>query len=132
MIGAIAGDIIGSIYERNPVKSTEFPLFSDPSTFTDDTVLTIASAYTILNKSDYAESFRKFGSKYPNACYGGIFYNWLFSSGGPYNSWGNGSAMRASPVGFAFGSVKEVLGEAKRSAKVTHDHPDGVKTNRAS
>jgi len=132
MIGAIAGDIIGSVYEWKSVKSPDFPLFKKSSKFTDDTVLTVATAYTILNKTDYADSFRKFARKHPLAGYGGKFTIWMVTGSGPYNSWGNGSAMRVSPVGFAFNSVEEVLDEAKRSAEVTHNHPEGIKGAQAT
>jgi ADP-ribosylglycohydrolase len=133
MLGAIAGDIIGSVYEQYPIKTTEFPLFQRHSRFTDDTVLTVAVAWAILEKTDYAASLRAFGRKYPNAGYGGAFWNWLFDpDGGPYNSWGNGSAMRVSPVGFAFSTVDEVLSEAKKSAEVTHNHPEGIKGAQAT
>ena len=133
MLGAIAGDIIGSVYEGSPIKSTEFPLFQPHSTFTDDTVLTVAVAHSILSGTDYATSLKTFGLKYPNAGYGGSFIGWLFSEGDQaYNSWGNGSAMRVSPVGFAFDSIEEVLEEAKRSAEVTHNHPEGIKGAQAT
>lgn len=133
MLGAIAGDVIGSVYEAHPIKSMDFPLFGRESQFTDDTVLTVATAYSILEKCDYAEAFRTFGRRYPRAGYGGAFYHWLFSSqSGPYNSWGNGSAMRVSPVGFAFESVDAVLEEAERSASVTHNHPEGIKGAQAT
>jgi len=133
MLGAIAGDIIGSVFEANPVKNTDFPLFSTYSTFTDDSVLTIAAAYSILEKVDYAKAFKVFGQKYPDAGYGGSFYHWIFSpSSGPYNSWGNGSAMRVSPVGFAFDSIDDVLHEAGKSAAVTHNHPEGIKGAQAT
>jgi len=133
MIGAIAGDIIGSVYEANPIKSTSFPLFSPHSRFTDDTVLTVAVAFSILNNVDYASAIKKFGLKYPHAGYGGSFYRWLHSvESKPYNSWGNGSAMRVSPVGFAFNSIKDVLAEAKKSAEVTHNHPEGIKGAQAT
>ncbi|MCP4370948.1 MAG: ADP-ribosylglycohydrolase family protein, partial [Deltaproteobacteria bacterium] len=133
MIGAIAGDIIGSVYEANPIKSTSFQLFSDHSRFTDDTVLTIAVAFSILNNIDYASSIKNFGLKYPHAGYGGSFYRWLHSAESkPYNSWGNGSAMRVSPVGFAFNSIEDVLAEAKKSAEVTHNHPEGIKGAQAT
>ena len=127
MLGAIAGDIIGSVYEGNPVKSTEFLLFSANSVYTDDTVLTVAIAHAILEGMDYGVSLKTFGRKYPYAGYGGAFFNWIFSSDmEPYNSWGNGSAMRVSPVGFAFNSVDAVLREAEKSAEVTHNHPEGI------
>ena len=133
MIGAIAGDIIGSVYEANPIKSTSFPLFSAHSRFTDDTVLTVAVAFSILNNFDYASSIKNFGLKYPHAGYGGSFYRWLHSAESqPYNSWGNGSAMRVSPVGFAFNSIEDVLAEAKKSAEVTHNHPEGIKGAQAT
>lgn len=133
MIGAIAGDIIGSVYEWAKAQTTEFPLFQDNSAFTDDTVLTVAVAYAIVKKKDYGECLKLFGRAYPYAGYGLNFQRWLFSeSSGPYNSYGNGSAMRVSPVGFAFNSVDEVLDEAKKSAEVTHNHSEGVKGAQAT
>lgn len=133
MIGAIAGDIIGSVFEHNPIKTTAFPLFSAPSRFTDDTVLTIAVASSILKKVDYASSLKMLGRKYPFAGYGISFFQWLHSKDSkPYNSWGNGSAMRVSPVGFAFDSIDEVLNEAQKSAEVTHNHPEGIKGAQAT
>ena len=128
MIGAIAGDVIGSVFEHYAIKSTQFELFSRYSRFTDDTVLTMAIANAIMRKIDYASSLRTFGAKYPQAGYGASFFRWISSSDmKPYNSWGNGSAMRVSPVGFAFESEDEVLKEAKKSAQVTHNHPEGIK-----
>lgn len=128
MLGAIAGDIIGSVYEWNNIKRTDFELFNDRSTFTDDTVLTVAVADCILYKKNYAETFKEYGRKYPDAGYGGRFYKWIFSDNQQaYNSFGNGSAMRVSPVGFAFHNLEEILAEAKRSAEVTHNHPEGIK-----
>jgi ADP-ribosylglycohydrolase len=128
MIGAIAGDIIGSAFEWHPVKRTDFELFSRASTFTDDTVLTVAVADCILSGKSYAGAFKDYGGRFPNAGYGGMFSSWLISDSlRPYNSFGNGSAMRVSPVGFAFGTLEEVLAEAKRSAEVTHNHPEGIK-----
>jgi len=133
MIGAIAGDVIGSIFEHYAIKSTQFPLFSPYSRFTDDTVLTVAIADSILRKADYAASLKMFGQKYPNAGYGGSFFRWIYAGDSkPYNSWGNGSAMRVSPVGFAFNSMKDVLHEARESAKVTHNHPEGIKGAQAT
>ncbi len=127
MIGAIAGDIIGSVYEANPIKTVDFPLFTEYSRFTDDTVLTIATAHALMTDLDYAAAYRQFGRAYPRAGYGGTFINWLMlDEAPPYNSWGNGSAMRISPVGFAFGSMQNVLEEAKKSAAVTHNHPHGI------
>lgn len=128
MIGAIAGDIIGSVYEWNNIKTTAFELFVSRSTFTDDTVLTTAVADSILKKIDYAAALKAYGRRYPHAGYGGMFMKWILSEKSqPYNSFGNGSAMRVSPVGFAFDSIEDVLYEAKRSAVVTHNHPEGIK-----
>jgi ADP-ribosyl-[dinitrogen reductase] hydrolase len=133
MIGAVAGDIIGSVFEQNPIKTTIFPLFRSHSRFTDDTVLTIAVAYSILNNTDYGFSLKLFGQKYPFAGYGLSFFHWLQSAQSkPYNSWGNGAAMRVSPVGFAFDSKDEVLTEAEKSAAVTHNHPEGIKGAQAT
>ncbi len=133
MLGAIAGDVIGSVYEARPVKRTDFQLFPRGACFTDDTVLTVATAAALLGDGDYAAAYRRFGRAYPHAGYGGSFYQWLFSEGaGPYGSWGNGSAMRVSPVGFALDAIEEVLAEAARSAAVTHDHPEGIKGAQAT
>jgi len=128
MLGAIIGDIIGSSYEFEGLKSTTFPLFTSTSKFTDDTVLTVAVADCLLHNRDYAETFKEYGRRYPHAGYGGMFGNWLQSTDSkPYNSYGNGSAMRVSPVGFAFDSIDDVLREAERSASPTHNHPEGLK-----
>jgi ADP-ribosylglycohydrolase len=128
MIGAIAGDIIGSVYEASPIKTTDFELFSTYSRFTDDTVLTIATADALMNRLDYATVYRQYGRAYPRAGYGGSFINWLMiDDAPPYNSWGNGSAMRVSPVGLAYDSMEDVLNEAEKSAAVTHNHPQGIK-----
>lgn len=133
MLGAIAGDVIGSVYEHDPIETTTFPLFSEASRFTDDTVLTVAVAAAILADGDYAAALRTFGRRYPRAGYGRSFHAWLRSdAAGPYGSWGNGSAMRVSPVGLAFDTLDEVLAEAKRSAAVTHDHPEGIKGAQAT
>jgi ADP-ribosylglycohydrolase len=100
MIGAIAGDVIGSVFEFDGHKSTEFPLFCGSSTFTDDSVLTAAVAAAILDGRDYGETLREFGRRYPWRGSGPRFGRWLAdASMGPYNSWGDGSAMRVSPVG---------------------------------
>jgi ADP-ribosylglycohydrolase len=129
MLGAIAGDIIGSVFEHNPVKSTHwFPLFMFGRRFTDDTVLTVAVADCLLSGKDYEGRFEHYYYQYPNAGYGAGFHDWARAhKHEPYNSWGNGSAMRVSPVGWAFDNLKDVLAEAKRSADVTHNHPEGVK-----
>jgi ADP-ribosylglycohydrolase len=106
----------------------EFPLFIRGSTFTDDSVLTIATAEALMSVRPYDETYREFGRRYPNAGYGGTFLQWIFTEGaGPYGSWGNGSAMRVSPVAWAHDRLEDVLAEAARSAAVTHDHPEGIK-----
>lgn len=128
MIGAIAGDIIGSVYEHFSIKTTEFELFHQASRFTDDTVLTVAVADSIVSGKDYAHNLKTYAQRFPNAGYGGNFLKWAFSkSEEPYYSFGNGSAMRVSPVGFAFNDLQTVLKEAERSAAVTHNHPEGIK-----
>jgi len=128
MLGAIVGDIIGSAYEWHRTKSPDFELFTPRSHFTDDTVLTVAMADCILHGKDYALTFKEYGRRYPYAGYGGMFLAWLASDSlTPYNSFGNGSAMRVSPVGFASSSLDDVLREAERSAAVTHNHPEGIK-----
>jgi ADP-ribosylglycohydrolase len=133
MLGAIAGDIIGSVFERRPVKTVDFALFVPRSRFTDDTVLTVATADCILSGGDYARLYRDYGRRYPDAGYGGAFKVWVSSdSAGPYGSFGNGSAMRVSPVGYAFQTIEEVNEEAGRSARVTHNHPEGVKGAQAT
>jgi ADP-ribosylglycohydrolase len=133
MIGAIAGDIIGSVYERGGIKRKDFPLFDPRCRFTDDSVLTVATAKAILEGLGYREALLEVGRLYPDAGYGGAFIHWLFSPDPqPYNSWGNGSAMRVSPIGFAFNSVEEVLREACKTAEITHNHPEGIKGAQAT
>ncbi len=128
MLGAIAGDIIGSVYEWNPIKTAEFPLFSESSRFTDDTVLTVALADSIMSGIDYARKLKEYYRLYPDAGYGGMFHAWASSERSePYGSFGNGSAMRVSPVGFACGDLDTVLEKARESAAVTHDHPEGIR-----
>lgn len=128
MIGAIAGDVIGSVYEFNNILTTDFPLFSPRSRFTDDSVLTIAVADSLLGNGSYVDRIKHYGRIHPRAGYGCNFYTWLFSEETkPYNSFGNGSAMRVSPIGFAFDSLEDVLKAARESAEVTHNHPEGVK-----
>lgn len=128
MIGAIAGDIIGSRFEAQPIKRSDFDFFHPHCRFTDDTVLTVAVADAILRGRGYADSLQTWARKYPNAGYGGTFYRWIWAnSPQPYNSWGNGSAMRVSAVGFAFNSPEQVLAQAECSAAVSHNHPEGIK-----
>jgi ADP-ribosylglycohydrolase len=128
MIGAIIGDVIGSVYETVATKSKNFPLFTKRSKFTDDTVLTIAVAECLLNQKDYARTLQEYALKYPKKKYGARFMQWMFSEKPqPYNSFGNGSAMRVSPIGFYYDNLEIVLAEAEKSAMITHNHPDGIK-----
>ena len=128
MVGAVIGDIIGSRLEKNNIKNKDFELFTKQSRYTDDTVLTIAIADCLLNSKDYAKTVKKYGRNYPFAGYGGTFKKWLVGIiRGPYNSWGNGSAMRVSPIGFAFNDEEKILEEAKKSAEITHNHEEGIK-----
>jgi len=128
MLGAIVGDIVGSIYEHAHHRSKEFPLFKDDSRFTDDSVLTCATAAVLFAGCDYSDLYRKLGLQYPGAGYGARFMHWLMDdSMGPYDSYGNGSAMRVSPVGWAFDNEEAVLAAAEASAEVTHNHPEGIK-----
>lgn len=128
MIGAIAGDIVGSIYERANIKTKEFQLFSDRCFFTDDSILTIALADSILTGTPYAENLKKFYRLYPDGGYGGSFHRWARSvDSKPYNSWGNGAAMRISAVGYAFDDLGTVLAKAEEYTAITHNHPEGIK-----
>lgn len=133
MIGSIAGDIVGSVFERNSIKTIDFPLFIPTSRYTDDTVLSVAVAQAIIKDMPYGETIKDFAQRYPHAGYGYSFYAWAHSEDDrPYNSWGNGSAMRVSPVGFAFSDLEKVLLEARRSAEVTHNHGEGIKGAQAT
>ena len=128
MIGAIIGDVIGSVYEFNNHRSKEFPLFQASSDFTDDSVLTFATAKVLLDGGDYAATYQQFARAYPHRGYGGRFSRWIkLDDPKPYDSFGNGSAMRIAPIGFAFADAETTLEEAKRSAEVTHNHPEGIK-----
>ena len=128
MIGAVTGDVIGSFYERYRTKRLDFELFPPGSTFTDDTVLTTAIAEALLQGVGYVFKLREYGLRYPYAGYGGRFWKWLTSKDPqPYGSLGNGSAMRVSPVAYAFDALPKVLEEAAKSAEPTHDHPEGIK-----
>ena len=142
MIGAIIGDVVGSVFEWHNVKTIDFDLFSRESRFTDDTVMTIAVADALLSKqvfsnpikdglesrTTYAAKFKQYGHRYPNAGYGNMFNDWLKARNQkPYKSYGNGAAMRVSPIGFAASTFEEAMKEAKRSAGVTHNHREGIK-----
>src|SRR5271157_4498614 len=120
MLGAIAGDIIGSVHEGTGIKTKDFPLFVPQSQFTDDTVLTVAVADCLLTGASYVDKFHEYTRAYSNRGYGLRFLHWVHrGSREPYNSWGNGSAMRVSPVAFAFDTLEEVRSEARASAEVT-------------
>ena len=133
ILGAISGDIIGSVYEWHNVKTINFELFCNKSNFTDDSVLTIATMDAILHQKNYTEVYQFYGRDYPNRGYGGSFHSWIYSKNPePYNSWGNGSAMRVSPVGWYCNTIEEVMIEAKRCAEVTHNHLEGIKGAQSS
>ncbi len=133
MIGAIAGDIIGSVYERKRIKTKDFPLFTTGCTFTDDSVLTIALAEAILTGASYEKLMREYYRRYPHAGYGGMFRRWvLHDDNAPYNSFGNGAAMRISPAGFAFDTLEDVLDRARLYTEITHNHPEGIKGAQAT
>lgn len=130
MLGAIIGDIVGSRFEFNNTDNYNFELFTEESTFTDDTICTIAIADSITNEKGYKNSLLEWCRKYPHpkGAYGGSFARWIASSDPqPYNSFGNGSAMRVSPVAWAFNDLGKVLEEAEKTASVTHNHPEGIK-----
>jgi ADP-ribosylglycohydrolase len=136
MYGALAGDICGSIYEwhnRKTETPEEIDLFDSRCHFTDDSVLTVGVADALLSGGDYRAGILHWARKYPQSGYGGSFRKWFNAENPrPYNSWGNGSAMRASPAGWAFGTLEETLDEAKKSAEVTHNHPEGIKGAQAT
>ena len=153
MLGAIIGDMVGSVYEFDNTKRTDFPFFSERSTFTDDSIMTLAVAEWLLTDSQHThESLErimvKYAEEYPHPMggYGGGFAQWLFRperlidyktgeiAGGrvPYNSWGNGAAMRASAVGWMFDTLEETEDVAAISASITHDHPEGIKGAQAT
>ncbi len=131
MLGAIIGDIVGSRWEFNPTNDYHFELFSDKNGFTDDTICTIAVADAILHDSDnYGKYIHEWCRRYPHPMggYGGRFAQWVRSENiEPYGSYGNGSAMRVSPVAWAFHRRDRVLEAAKQTAECTHNHPEGIK-----
>ena len=128
MKGAIIGDIIGSRFEWKNLKSKKFELFDSKCRFTDDSVLSIAVAAAILEQQPYEVKIKEYALRYPEAGYGGTFKKWMRGEiVGPYNSWGNGSAMRVSPIAYAFQDLETVLAEAEKSAAITHNHPEGIK-----
>lgn len=133
MLGAIAGDVIGSVHEGARTKTKAFPLITPESRFTDDTVLTVAVAECLLHGRDYVDAFHDYFETYPTAGYGGAFFWWACSKRRePYNSWGNGSAMRVSPVAYVAQTLEGVLEQAKRCAEVTHNHEQGIRGAQAT
>ena len=145
LLGALAGDIIGSPYEFNNIKTKEFPLISGRSIFTDDSVMTLAIAHALtkwrkgsdIDEAEFEkaviDSMQKFGRRYPHASYGGHFKRWLKDDDPtPYNSWGNGSAMRVSPVAWYFDDLETVEKFAEITARPTHNHPEGIKGAQAT
>ena len=136
MIGAIIGDIVGSVYEWNNIKTKDFPLFSKSSFFTDDTVTTLAVGQALAEcEGDYADLenrvvywMRTLGRKYPDRGFGAHFKAWIDSDDPqPYNSWGNGAAMRVSPCAYFARSLAEVKRLSFQVTSVTHNHPEGIK-----
>ena len=134
MLGAIIGDIAGSKYEFNNTFDYDFEMFGEGCDFTDDTICTVAVADAILNGRNYQESLLDWCRRYPSpkGAYGGRFAGWIHSlDPQPYNSFGNGSAMRVSPVAWLFDDLSQVLEEAEKTALPTHNHPEGIKGAKA-
>jgi ADP-ribosylglycohydrolase len=134
-IGAIVGDIVGSVYEFDNIKTKDFPLFSPMCEFTDDSIMTIATMQALLDggePKEFISAYQALGNKYPSS-YGNRFQGWLLAKNPqPYNSWGNGSAMRVSPVAWFYNTLADVERVAEISARVTHNHPDGIKGAQAT
>ena len=129
MIGAIIGDVVGSPYEGKGMKFVDynFPLLNEKSTFTDDTIVTVATMKAILEYIPYKDAYLEIGRKYLEKGYGSMFEAWLKSDDPqPYGSWGNGSAMRISPIGLFYDDTNTIMKEAERSSSVTHNHPDSI------
>ena len=132
MIGAIIGDIVGSVYEFNNIKTKDFPLFSQNSRFTDDTVCTMAVLDILLHRKDPVKTLVAWRRKYPAAGYGDQFMRWFnMPWQEPYNSYGNGAAMRVSPAGWLATSLEEALLMSDSVTEITHNHPEGMKGARA-
>ncbi len=128
MLGAIIGDIAGSIYEHNSHKSKDFPFFGPGADFTDDTVCTIAVADALLHGKPPGDTLYEWCTRYPKRGYGGMFAQWLRAwERRPYGSFGNGAAMRVSPAGLLGKTLDEALAMARAVTEVTHDHPEGLK-----
>lgn len=133
IMGGIIGDVLGSPYELNPIRKKDIELFDNGCRFTDDTTMTIATMMSLLNENELthqniSETYKRVGRVVPNVGYGGMFYKWLMSeSNEPFNSFGNGSAMRISPVGWWGQTEEEVVELATKFSEVTHNHPEGIK-----
>lgn len=127
MLGAIAGDMIGSVYEGAPIKHEDFPLWDPYCRATDDSVLTVAIADAAMGDADYRAALLRWGQRYPHAGYGAGFAQWLRAPHTAANSFGNGSAMRVSAIGWLFDTEPAVMEAARQSALPTHDHPEGVR-----
>ena len=136
MLGAIIGDIVGSRFEWNNIKQKDFELFTPDCTATDDSIMTLAIAQAVMDSrtdggdlsQTAAQAMQRIGRPYPNSGYGGRFWSWIYSDNPrPYNSFGNGAAMRVSACGFVAHSLEEALNMAKAVTVVTHDHPEGIK-----
>ena len=137
MYGALIGDIVGSVYEWHNIKTMVFPLFHRYCRYTDDSMMTVAVAEALMDswgqpdmmrRKALIDSMQKWGKRYPDAGYGGKFKQWIYSENPePYNSWGNGSAMRVSSVGWLYDTLEETQVVAKDTASVTHNHPEGIK-----
>ena len=133
MLGAIIGDVVGSRFEFNNYRSKNFEMFTKYNELTDDSIMTIAVMDILMNgyindKEKIVDTFKKWGRKYPNSGYGGMFGRWLFTDDREaYNSFGNGSAMRVSPVGCLAKSEEEVVDWATKVSEVTHNHSEGIK-----
>jgi ADP-ribosylglycohydrolase len=138
MLGAIIGDVVGSMYEKrgHRIKTKDFPLFTFDNQFTDDTIMTFATATAIMTFDDpdnFLHAYKTWGREYPDVGYGKTFRKWLASDNpSPYNSYGNGSAMRVSPVGWVCDTLDETEKLAETSASVTHNHPEGIKGAQAT
>ena len=135
MLGAIVGDIVGSRFEFDNIHTKQFELFGNGCSFTDDTICTCAVADAAMNEKSYRDTLLEWCRRYPNpkGAYGGSFARWIHSADPqPYNSFGNGSAMRVSAVGWLFGTMEEVMEQARLSAEPTHNHPEGIKGAQAT
>jgi len=132
MIGAIAGDIIGSRFEHGQAANYDFELFHHHCRFTDDTVCSLAVAKALMDGESFSACLRRFARRYPNSGYGGMFRQWFRKDDAPaYGSWGNGAPMRVSSVGWFARSLNEVDDLAESQSSATHDHPDAIDASKA-